>query len=792
MFNKYKSLFKEKIIILFVVFILLITMDGFSDIIIVDCSGGGDFRKIQEGINAASAGDTVLVYPGSYYESVSVNDKNIEIGSLYYTTSDTSYISQTEIVSDSVSQYGVVVFTNDESSLVGFTIRRTTSPYTGIYCNNTQPNINHNIIYDFDVGVRVFGYCPYIYENVIYNNSEGIQLINSTNYRSPTINDNDIYNNEKGIVYSNSSVPIYNNLIHANENAGIICDWDSNTEILENIIFQNNIGLKICPGSELVINNNTFADNVTGILVYDDTNAEINNIIIYGNTYDIERQSPEISTDIEIAYCCIEDGVPGWCTNNGSNITNDPIFADPNNDDYSLTWDLNDFSPCIDAGDPDMDWDDDDTPPDMGALPTFAHDYFRDDYDGYSYDNIDWISFPVLNRITDDWMDAIEVLERQYLIDDDQYYLDDILDSVIYEDDAAVWFYNNNWVTNLTDGKFNSTQGYKFQLKEEYDSVAVQGISGTWLYPSTPIQLYPEQENWIGCYLIEPEYFDDAFESIEDEWLTISSEHWYAQRGSRVTNYTANPGELYIITVDTLCQLVWGDSLGSKGVIPFVKEKTEYFIYNEKIDYMAIDIDTVYSIIPVAEIAVYCDDECLGATKVYNNEYPVQILAYTFEGTNGGSGELEFMFYYEEGKGFSKSIPYITYDSNTHIYYQQSLYYKRKGYAKVKLNTKESTAIHNLKLLQNYPNPVRSNITTIHFMPEQNAEHTELSIYNIRGQLVRTIDCDAMISSGTQDVCYSISWDCKDGYGNDIKNGIYFYKLTSGEKSAVHKMLLMK
>ncbi len=764
---------------------------GLASIIIVDWNGGGDYTTIQAGINASSSGDTVLVYPGSYYETVTVNDKNIEIGSRYYTTSDTSYISQTMIVSDSIGQYGVVNFTNDQSSLVGFTILRTTPPNTGIFSYNAQPSIHNNVICNFELGIKVIGNCPYIYRNKIYDNSDGIQLLGSTSYRALAISDNEIYNNEKGIVYGNSTIPIYNNLIHTNEYAGVVCDLDSDADIISNILSDNNIGLVIGPYSDLVVNNNTIVDNVVGIRVCNNTSAEINNIIIYDNTDDFEQQNPEITTDIEIAYSCIENGIPGWCTNNGDNITDDPIFEDSSNNDYSLTWDEYDFSPCIDTGDPAMDWDDDDTPPDIGALPTFTHDYFRDDYDGYSYDNIDWISFPVMNRTTDEWMDALDVLEGQYLIDDDQFYLDDILDSVIYEDNAAVWFYVS-WQTNLTNGEFNSKQGYKFQLKEQYDSVAVQGISGTWLDPSTPVQLYPEQENWVGCFLIEPEYFDDAFESIEDEWLTISSEHWYAQRGSRVTNYTANPGELYIITVDTLCQLVWGDSLGSKGVTPFIKEKTEYFTYNETIDYMAIDIDTVYSNIPVAEIAVYCDVECLGATKVYGDEYPVQILAYTPEGMNGGGGELEFRFYYEEGKGFSKSIPYITYISNSQAYYQQSLYYKHKGYAKVQLNTEESTLIQNLTLLQNYPNPVRSNITTIHFMPEQNAEHTELNIYNIRGQLVQTIDCDGIISAGTKNAHYSVSWDCKDRHGEDVKNGIYFYKLTSGEKSDLHKMLLMK
>jgi len=94
--------------------------------------------------------------------------------------------------------------------------------------------------------------------------------------------------------------------------------------------------------------------------------------------------------------------------------------------------------------------------------------------------------------------------------------------------------------------------------------------------------------------------------------------------------------------------------------------------------------------------------------------------------------------------------------------------------------------------MQNYPNPVRTNTTQINFMPEQKAQHTELNIYNLKGQLIRTIDCDGIISSGNKNGYYSLTWDCRNRNGKDVKNGIYFYKLTSGEKSTVNKMLIMK
>jgi len=114
----------KRILLIFVIISLLSFSLLFSDTIIVDTTGAGDYTIIQEGINAASNGDTVLVYPETYYENINYNGKNITIGSLYLTTQNNCYIDSTII--DGNQNGSVVTFESGEDTtaiLCGFTIQ---------------------------------------------------------------------------------------------------------------------------------------------------------------------------------------------------------------------------------------------------------------------------------------------------------------------------------------------------------------------------------------------------------------------------------------------------------------------------------------------------------------------------------------------------------------------------------------------------------------------------------------------------------------------------------------------
>jgi len=64
---------------------------------------------------------------------------------------------------------------------------------------------------------------------------------------------------------------------------------------------------------------------------------------------------------------------------------------------------------------------------------------------------------------------------------------------------------------------------------------------------------------------------------------------------------------------------------------------------------------------------------------------------------------------------------------------------------------------------------------------------TSLKIYNILGQLVRTL-VDEEKAPGN----YKVVWDGKDNSGKEVGSGIYFYQLKTEEYTATKKMVLLR
>jgi len=94
------------------------------------------------------------------------------------------------------------------------------------------------------------------------------------------------------------------------------------------------------------------------------------------------------------------------------------------------------------------------------------------------------------------------------------------------------------------------------------------------------------------------------------------------------------------------------------------------------------------------------------------------------------------------------------------------------------------------KVLQNYPNPF-SNKTEISYELPMDA-HTTIEVYNLIGQVVRTLE-----ESNKDAGYYTVVWDGKSENGIKLKNGIYFFHVkavTREKKNLVDtkKILLIR
>ena len=93
-----------------------------------------------------------------------------------------------------------------------------------------------------------------------------------------------------------------------------------------------------------------------------------------------------------------------------------------------------------------------------------------------------------------------------------------------------------------------------------------------------------------------------------------------------------------------------------------------------------------------------------------------------------------------------------------------------------------------ISLSSNYPNPFNPS-TTIQYTvnSRQTPIRTTLKIYNIKGQLVRTL-VDEPEGAGT----HRVIWDGKSDEGQDVASGVYLYELRIGDHSQTKKMVMMK
>lgn len=313
-----------------------------------------DYPGIQIAIEASQQGDSIIVRPGLFVENINLMGKAVKLVS--------EEGPGNTIIEPASGTSAIVTFNSGEDSntvVDGFTIRNN-SGNRGVAFNNSGGVVQNceiqNCSYSFlGGGITCSNSNAKIRNNRIHDNSvtdsgAGIGITGNPTDRLE-ITGNEIYENETGThgpgiaCLNGSNILIAFNVLYENlgssQNSGAVYIWGNNAQILNNTIVNNSRGINMVPTSGPLCH------------IY-------NNIVVGNQIYGI---SPGTTA--------IVDYNDDW--NNGSNGTagpngfsSDPQFLNLAERDFHL----NPTSPCINAGHPDLVYNDPDgTRNDLGAHP---------------------------------------------------------------------------------------------------------------------------------------------------------------------------------------------------------------------------------------------------------------------------------------------------------------------------------------------------------------------------------------------------------------------------------------
>jgi parallel beta-helix repeat protein len=159
--------------VVFLTAAVLLSSTAFGGTYTVDDDGGQDFITIQEAIDAATAGDIVYVYPGTYHEKIVMKDEVNVLGHApNVTTIDGQQLYEHVVEYNGTAGAAIAGFRIKGSMLSG---GAGTWHRSGIYAANGPLMIRNNIIEDNHGGIAVkSGANPQIINNTIVNNFNGI------------------------------------------------------------------------------------------------------------------------------------------------------------------------------------------------------------------------------------------------------------------------------------------------------------------------------------------------------------------------------------------------------------------------------------------------------------------------------------------------------------------------------------------------------------------------------------------------------------------------------------------
>jgi parallel beta-helix repeat protein len=253
----------------------------------VDDDGGADFTGIQEAINTASVGDTIIVHSGVYYENVVV-DKSVTL------------IGNGHPVVDAGGKEDAIALWADGITLVGFTATNSESSWG---C----------------AGIKVISSNNTITGNNVRNNWNGICLDNSSNN---TITWNNASSNDGGIFLRESS----NNTITGNTflNDGFRVSYS----------YQNTVKDNTVNGKPLVYLEDVSdykVEDAGQVILVNCNNITVENLDLSDTSEGIELWETEDSKVVNNTVCNNNgDGISLYESSNNNTITGNDVCNNRN------------------------------------------------------------------------------------------------------------------------------------------------------------------------------------------------------------------------------------------------------------------------------------------------------------------------------------------------------------------------------------------------------------------------------------------------------------------------------
>jgi nitrous oxidase accessory protein len=268
----------------------------------VDDSGGADFTKIQDAVDAASDGDTIYVYSGFYHESVNIDKFLILTGENKETT-----------IIDYNSSVSVVNISADGIEMDGFTVQKSDYAYNYVI----EILANNSIISDNILSNIGYGTCFGIYISALRNNNRienNIFVKTGLGFDTEELGQNIVVDNVvngKPLVYLDGAHDLI--LEEAAGQIVLINCQDikvKNQELLDTatglyivntnkceisgcIIESNSYGIRITNSDSLTITHNRIKSNTDGIFARQCNQWQISNNSVYSNSQAIYIESSE-------------------------------------------------------------------------------------------------------------------------------------------------------------------------------------------------------------------------------------------------------------------------------------------------------------------------------------------------------------------------------------------------------------------------------------------------------------------------------------------------------------------